>query len=296
MNMEKIGFIGTGIMGKPMAKNLMDSGYQLNIFARHPEKVIDLQDKGASLFENIDGMAAESTVIITMLPDSPDSLEVITGEGGVASSAGEGTLVIDMSSIDPIISMEIGSTLKKQNIAFIDAPVSGGEEGAIKGELAIMAGGSESDFKRAEPLFKIMGKSHTLTGKTGAGNFTKLANQIIVALNIAAMGEAFVLAGKAGISLETVYKAIKGGLAGSNVLDSKAPRIFSGDYEPGFKIGLHHKDIKNALSAADSLGVPLPLTSFISEVLKSLKTAGYSGSDHAAIIKFFEKISGDNIR
>lgn len=294
--MESIGFIGTGIMGKPMAKNLIAAGYRLNIFARHPEKVKDLKQEGAVFFDTIKEMSAGSKVIITMLPDSPDSMEVIAGEEGIISGAAAGTLVIDMSSIDPMVSIKIGNMLEKKKIAFMDAPVSGGEEGAVRGELAIMAGGSEEDFKRAEPMFKIMGRSYTLAGKTGAGNFTKLANQIIVALNIAAVGEAFVLAGKAGLSLETVYNAIKGGLAGSNVLDSKAPRIISGDYEPGFKIGLHYKDIKNALSAADSLDVPLPLTSFISEVLKSLKADGYAGSDHGAIIKFFEKISGGNNR
>ncbi len=294
--MEGIGFIGTGIMGKPMVKNLMKSGYQLNIFARHPEKVKDLKEEGARIFDAIKRMSAESKVIITMLPDSPDSMEVITGMDGIISGAREGTLVIDMSSIDPMASIKIGNMLKEQKIAFMDAPVSGGEEGAIKGELAIMAGGSEADFKRAEPLFKIMGKSYILTGKVGAGNFAKLANQIIVALNIAAMSEAFVLAGKAGLSPEIVYDAIKNGLAGSNVLDSKAPRLFSGDFDPGFKIALHHKDIKNALSAADSLGVPLPLTSLMSEIFKSLKTSGYSGSDHGAIIKFFEKISEENSR
>jgi len=260
--MEKVGFIGTGIMGKPMAANLLSSGFQLNIFARHPEKVKDLEEKGARSFNTIGEMSSESMVIITMLPDSPDSSEVITGEAGIIEGAGKGTLVIDMSSIDPMVSIEIGKKLEVKKIAFMDAPVSGGEEGAVKGELAIMAGGSKSDFKRAEPLFKVMGRSYILAGNTGAGNFTKLANQIMVAANIAAMGEAFVLAGKAGLSLETVYDAVKGGLAGSN---------------------------------ADSLGVPLPLTAFMSEVLKSLMASGCSDLDHGAIIKFFEKISGDDI-
>jgi 2-hydroxy-3-oxopropionate reductase len=293
--MEKVGFIGTGIMGKPMAANLISSGFRLNIFARHPEKVKDLEEKGARFFDTIKEMSQESRVIITMLPDSPDSREVIIGGAGIIDGAGEGTLVIDMSSIDPIASIEIGKKLAEKKISFIDAPVSGGEEGAVKGELAIMAGGSKADFKRAEPLFRAMGRSYILTGNTGAGNFTKLANQIMVAANIAAMGEAFVLAGKAGLSLETVYDAVKGGLAGSNVLDSKAPRVFAGDYKPGFTINLHHKDIRNALHAADSMGVPLPITAFMSEVLKSLKACGYSNLDHGAIIKFFEKISGDDI-
>lgn len=290
--MEKIGFIGTGIMGKPMAENLIAAGYRLNIYARHPGKVKGLVEKGANLFDTIIDMAGESTLIITILPDSPDSEEVITGRNGIIKGAGKNTMVIDMSSIDPIVSIRIGKKLKDKGIAFIDAPVSGGEEGAVKGKLAIMAGGSTSDFDRAEPLFRILGSSYILTGDIGSGNFTKLANQIIVALNIAAIGEAFLLAEKAGLSLETVYKAIKGGLAGSNVLDSKAPKIINKDFSPGFKTKLHYKDIRNTLSAADSLGVPLPLTSFMSEVLKSLKNSGYSDADHVSIIKFFEKISG----
>lgn len=293
--MNKIGFIGTGIMGKPMAINLISAGYGLNIFARHPEKIKELERMGASLFPTIAGMAADSPLIITMLPDSPESEEVITGNNGIITGAKAGTIVIDMSSIDPMVSIRIGKALEKKEIDFLDAPVSGGEEGAVKGELAIMAGGKNNIFKKVEPIFEVLGSSFILVGKVGAGNFTKLANQIIVALNIAAMSEAFMLARKSGLSLKTVYNAIKDGLAGSNVLDSKAPRVFKEDFAPGFKTKLHHKDIRNALSAADSLGVSLPLTSFMGEVLKSLKSGGYSESDHGVIIKFFEKISNMDI-
>ena len=293
--MNKIGFIGTGIMGKPMAINLISAGYGLNIFARHPEKIKELERMGASLFPTIADMAAGSPLIITMLPDSPESEEVITGSNGIIAGAKAGTIVIDMSSIDPMVSIRIGKALGKKKIDFLDAPVSGGEEGAVKGELAIMVGGKNNIFKKVKPIFEVLGSSYTLTGDTGAGNFTKLANQIIVALNIAAISEAFVLARKSGLSLETVYNAIKDGLAGSNVLDSKAPRVFKEDFAPGFKIKLHHKDIRNALSAADSLRVSLPLTSFMGEVLKSLESGGYSESDHGVIIKFFEKISNMEI-
>jgi len=289
--MSAIGFVGTGIMGRPMAINLINAGYKLNIYARNPDKIRDLEGKGAVLFKSIREMAADSPQIITMLPDSPDSEEVITGGTGIIMGAKMGSFVIDMSSINPIVSIKMGKALRDKGIDFMDAPVSGGEEGAVKGELAIMAGGEKRLFRKAEPVFKILGSSYTHVGGAGAGNFTKLVNQIIVALNIAAMGEAFVLAEKAGLSLGTVYNAIKGGLAGSNVLDSKTPRVLRRDFEPGFRIALHYKDIKNALSAADSLGVSLPLTSLMGEVLKSLKTGNYSDFDHGAIIKFFERIS-----
>jgi len=278
--MSAIGFVGTGIMGRPMAINLINAGYKLNIYARNPDKIRDLEGKGAVLFKSIREMAADSPQIITMLPDSPDSEEVITGGTGIIMGAKMGSFVIDMSSINPIVSIKMGKALRDKGIDFMDAPVSGGEEGAVKGELAIMAGGEKRLFRKAEPVFKILGSSYTHVGGAGAGNFTKLVNQIIVALNIAAMGEAFVLAEKAGLSLGTVYNAIKGG-----------PRVLRRDFEPGFRIALHYKDIKNALSAADSLGVSLPLTSLMGEVLKSLKTGNYSDFDHGAIIKFFERIS-----
>lgn len=293
--MNKIGFIGTGIMGKPMARNLISAGYELNIFARNPEKIKELEKMGAVLFPAIADMAADSPIIITMLPDSSESEEVIIGKDGIASAAKPATIVVDMSSIDPMVSIRIGKTLEKKEIDFLDAPVSGGEEGAVKGELAIMAGGKVNIFQKVKPIFEVLGSSLTLVGETGAGNFTKLANQMIVALNIVAMSEAFILARKAGLSLETVYRAIKGGLAGSNVLDSKAPRVFIDDFKPGFKIKLHYKDLQNALSAANALEVPLPFTSLANEVLKSLKNGEFAESDHGAIIKFFEKISNIKI-
>lgn len=290
--MENIGFIGTGIMGKPMAKNLIKAGYKLFVFARSPEKITDLKDEGAVIMPAISEVAAKSDVTITMLPDSPESLEVITGPGGIIHSAGKGTAVVDMSSIDPIVSKKIGNLLGEKGIGFLDAPVSGGEAGAIEGTLAIMAGGEKEVFDRILPLFKAMGGSYNLVGGIGAGNFTKLANQVIVALNIAAVSEAFILAKKAGLSLDKVYDAIKGGLAGSKVLDTKAPMMIKGDYEPGFKIKLHKKDLQNVLNAGASMGVPMPLTGTMLEIMKSLDSKGYGQKDHGAIAKFFQDISG----
>ncbi len=290
--MKNIGFIGTGIMGKPMAKNLIKAGYRLVVFARKPKKITDLKAEGAIISPTIGELSGKSSVIITMLPDSPESLEVITGPEGIIQFAGKGTVVVDMSSIDPIVSKEIGRKLEEKDIDFLDAPVSGGEAGAVDGTLAIMAGGNKKVFDRILPLFKAMGSSYKLLGENGAGNFTKLANQIIVASNIAAVSEAFILAKKAGLSLEKVHDAIRGGMAGSRVLDSKAPMIIEGKYDPGFKIKLHRKDLQNVLNAGNFLDVPLPLSGSLLEILKSLDSKGYGQLDHSAIAKFFQAISG----
>lgn len=289
--MNLIGFIGTGIMGKPMAKNLIKAGYSLIVFARHPEKVRDLEKAGTKLAESVISIAKDCSVIITMLPNSPESEEVIIGEKGIIKKAKEGTLVIDMSSIDPIISNKIGNKLEEKGIDFLDAPVSGGETKAIEGSLAIMVGGKKHIFEKAIPLFKALGSSYTLVGGTGAGNFTKLSNQIIVAINIAAVSEALILAKKAGLSPTRVYEAIKGGLAGSQVLDSKAPMMISGNFKPGFKIELHQKDLQNVLNVGSSLNIPLPITAQILEMLKSLTSLGEGNLDHSGIYKFYENIS-----
>jgi len=290
--MEPVGFIGAGIMGKPMIANLIKAGYKVNVFARRKTVREELAAQGASVKDSIADVAKSCSIIITMLPDSPQSEEVITGESGIIQFVKEKTLVIDMSSIDPSVSIKIAKNLKQKQIEFLDAPVSGGEKGAIEGKLAIMAGGSQKNFDRALPIFKALGKSFTLIGDIGSGNYAKLANQIIVAINIAAVSEAMLLVKKAGLSPYKVYDAIKGGLAGSAVLDAKVPMIIEKNYKPGFKIALHQKDLQNVLNAGSNLKIPLPVSSMMLEILKSLSSQGNGELDHSAIAKFYEKISG----
>lgn len=294
--MTKIGFIGLGIMGKPMARNLMKAGHSLVVYDVRPEAMQPLVAEGAEAAESSRDVAARTDVVITMLPNSPHVREAILGPGGVAEGARPGMLVIDMSSIDPTVSREIGRELAGRGIRFLDAPVSGGEPKAIDGTLSIMVGGSAADFAEAEPILRCMGASVVRVGEVGAGNVTKLANQIIVALNIAAMSEALVLATKAGVDPELVYQAIRGGLAGSAVLDAKAPLVLDRQFKPGFRIELHIKDLANALAAGHSVGVPLPLTASVMEILQALKVDGMGDLDHGAIVRYFEKLAQVEVR
>lgn len=291
-----IGFIGIGIMGKPMARNLTKAGYELTVYDINKDALEELKNDGANIASSIAEISSRHNTIITMLPNSPESMEVILGDSGIIKTAKKGTLVIDMSSIDPTVSVEIGKSLNTKNIDFLDAPVSGGEKGAVDGTLAIMVGGKKDIFNKATNLFEIMGSSYTLVGEIGAGNFTKLSNQIIVAVNIAAVSEALILAKKAGLSPISVYNAIKGGLAGSKVLDSKAPLMIDGNFAPGFKIKLHKKDMQNVLNAGASLDIPLPLSAQLLEMLKSLTSSGSGELDHSGIIKFYESICGVEIK
>ncbi len=289
--MQSIGFIGLGIMGKPMAINLLKAGYNIIVFNRTPIPAEELREKGCTKVSSVTDITKSCDTIITMLPDSPQSEEIIIGEKGIIQTAKKGTLVIDMSSINPMVSIKIGEKLLNKGIDFLDAPVSGGEKGAIEGTLAIMAGGKKEVFERALPIFKILGNSYFLIGKNGAGNFAKLINQIIVTINIAAVSEAFTLAKKAGLSPTLVYNAIRNGYAGSKVMDSKLPMIIKKDFKPGFKIDLNKKDLQNVLNAGAALNIPLPLTSVVLEILKSLSCSGYGNMDNAGIIKFYENIS-----
>jgi 2-hydroxy-3-oxopropionate reductase len=294
--LEIIGFIGIGIMGKPMVKNLMKAGYRLLIYNRSSEPLKECKKEGAMVATCVEEVAEKCSIIITMLPDSSESEEVIIGDKGIIQSAKKGTIVVDMSSIDPNVSIKIGKKLAEKGIEFLDAPVSGGEPKAIDGTLVIMAGGKKEIFEKVLHLFKVMGQSYTLIGDIGAGNFTKLSNQIIVALNIAAVSEALILAKKAGLSPSVVKEALMGGLAGSAVLENKAPMMINRNFKPGFKIKLHQKDLQNAINAGKSLSVPLPLTAQILEILKSLNAQGFGEEDHSAVVKFFEKISGVEVK
>lgn len=293
--MKRIGFIGLGIMGKPMAKNLLKAGYELSVYDLNTEAVKEVESSGAKACTSVAEVAKECKLIITMLPNSPHVKSVVLGEGGIVDNAEKGTLVVDMSSILPTVSQEMEAELKSKGLRMIDAPVSGGEPGAIAGTLAIMVGGEEADFNEAKPLFDILGGSALLIGKIGSGNTCKLTNQIIVALNIASVSEGLLLAKKAGVDPEKVVNAIKGGLAGSSVMNSKAPMMLAGNYKPGFKIDLHIKDLNNALETAQKVGAPIPLTASVMQVLQSLKLDGEGQSDHSAIVKFYEKIGDTKI-
>ncbi len=289
--MAKIGFIGLGIMGKPMSKNLLKAGHELVVFDVVPAAVQEVVAAGAKAAESSKAVAQQCSFIITMVPNSPHVKAAILGPNGVLEGAKAGALVVDMSSIDPTVSKEVAAALAKKHIRFVDAPVSGGEPKAIDGTLSIMCGGKKADFDEALPILKNMGASVVLCGEVGAGNVTKLANQIIVALNIAAMSEALVLAAKAGVDPELVFEAIKGGLAGSTVLNAKAPMALARNIKPGFRINLHIKDLANALDAGHAVGVPLPLTAQAMEIMQALKVDGMGDADHSAIIRYYEKLA-----
>lgn len=283
-------------MGKPMAKNLLSAGYQLIVHDINPVPVDELVKLGAEKADNPAEIAEKSDIVITMLPDSPDVEKVILGENGVLEGIKEGSIIIDMSSISPIVSRTIATEAKKKGVDILDAPVSGGEPGAIKGTLAIMVGGTKSTFDACLDILQTMGKDITYVGEYGAGQTVKLANQIIVALNIAAVGEALVLGKKAGVDPGQLYKAIRGGLAGSSVLDAKVPMILSRDFKPGFRMRLHQKDLRNTLLTASKLNVPLPLTSLVQQMITALINEGCGDLDHSAIVRFTENLSKIEIK
>lgn len=287
-----LGFIGLGIMGKPMAKNLIMAGYDLAVFDLIEDAVKEVAACGAKACGSIKEVVEQCDTIITMLPNSPHVKTVVLGKGGVIEFAKPGTLIIDMSSIAPTVSIEVHNALKEKSIRMIDAPVSGGEPKAIDGTIAIMVGGEEADFNEAKPYFDVLGSSATLVGGIGSGNTCKLTNQIIVALNIAALSEGLMLAKMTGTNPQKVFEAIKGGLAGSTVMDAKAPMIISGNFKPGFRIDLHIKDLQNALDTGEKYGAPLPLTKEIQEVLKNLSSNGCGSLDHSAIAKHYEELAG----
>jgi len=286
-----IGFIGLGIMGKPMCKNLLKAGYEVLCFDMVKAAVDDVAAAGGKAASSVSEVAKQCTQIITMLPNSPHVEAVTLGQGGIAENAAPGTLVIDMSSIVPLASRKIHDSLKEKGIRLIDAPVSGGEPKAMDGTLSVMVGGAQNDFDEALPIMEKMAKSIVRVGEIGAGNTAKLANQIIVGVNIAAVAEAMALAAKAGVDPELVYKAIRGGLAGSAAMDAKTPMMLDHNLKPGFKVNLHIKDLGNVIDTGHSVGVPLPLTSMVMEMMQVLKVGGMGDADHAALIRYYEKLS-----
>jgi 2-hydroxy-3-oxopropionate reductase len=291
----KIGFIGLGIMGKPMAKNLIKAGYDLTVIDLNKENMELLVKEGAAKAASNWELASTCDVIITMLPNSPHVKEAVCGENGVLSAAKAGLILIDMSSIAPLASQEIAKECAEKGVRMLEAPVSGGEPKAIDGTLSIMCGGDKELFDECLPILQCMGSGIVHCGAAGAGNTTKLANQVIVAVNIAAVAEAFMLSKKAGVDPNTVYEAIKGGLAGSTVLNAKGTMMLANNTKPGFKIDLHIKDLNNAIETAQATGAPLPLSNIVMDILKELQKDGMGNCDHSAIAKFYEKMAGETI-
>ena len=289
---QVIGFIGLGIMGRPMAKNLLKAGYPLVVHNRSRGAVDDLVKAGAKAGTSPRDVASQSDVLITMLPNSPDVEEVVLGRDGVIEGARAGMSLLDMSTISPLVSQKIGAALAAKSVQMLDAPVSGGERGAIDAVLSIMVGGDKALFDMVLPIFQAMGKTITHLGPLGAGGFTKLANQIIVAVNLTALGEALTLAKKAGLDRELTLTALAGGLAGSKCLDQKKPNYLAGTYNPGFKIDLHYKDLGLIMESARALGVPLPATAAVQELFSALRVKGRGGLDHSGVITLLEDLAG----
>lgn len=287
----KLGLIGLGIMGKPMAKNLLKAGYDLTVSDMNRAAVEEVVAAGAKSAANAE-IGAVCDVVLTMVPNSPQVKAVMLGEDGVAAHMKPGATFIDMSSIDPMVSKEIAGALEKRGIEMLDAPVSGGEPKAIDGTLSFMVGGKREVFDRCKKLLSAMGASVVHCGEVGAGNTTKLANQIIVACNIQALSEAMTLAKMAGVDPQLVFQAIRGGLAGSTVMEAKAPMMLEGNDRPGFKIDLHIKDLNNALDCAHSVGAPVPMTAQVQEVFQWLHNHGCGGDDHSSIIKYYRMLTG----
>ncbi len=293
---ERIGFVGLGIMGKPMAINLLKAGYSLTVYDIVGDNMEEVVTEGATGASSSSKVAANSDKIITMLPDSADSEAAILGPNGVLEGASSGSIIIDMSSIAPLVSQKIAAACAERGVDMLDAPVSGGQPGAINATLAVMVGGKQEVFDQCYNLMKTMGGNVVLTGDVGAGGVTKLANQIIVALNIEALSEAMVLAQRSGVDPEKVFNAIRGGLAGSAVMEAKGPMMLDRNFQAGFRIRLHQKDLRNVLQTAQELNVPLPVTSLVQQMLGALINDGESESDHSAILHFLEGLAKTEVK
>ncbi len=293
---EKVGFIGLGIMGGPMAKNLIEAGHELVLYNRTREKAEELAKEGSADAVGSPREVAEgSDVVITMLPDSPQVREILTAEDGVLEGLKEGALVVDMSTISPVVTEELAEKVSEKGASMLDAPVSGGDVGAIEGTLSIMVGGDETDFERARLLFEVMGKTVTHVGPVGAGQVVKAANQIVVALTIEAVSEALVLGSRGGVSPEKILDVLGGGLAGNKVMEVKREKFLSHKFDPGFRSELHHKDLGIALAAGREYGVALPVTAIVDQMLLSMRQKGWGGEDHSALLRVIEDLSQHEI-
>ncbi len=287
----RVGFIGLGIMGKPMSKNLIKAGHEVVVRDNKESAIAELVELGAQRGGTPREIAQQVDLVITMLPNSPHVRDVALRSDGIVAGGHEGLVYVDMSSIAPLVSREVSEALAKQGVAMLDAPVSGGEPKAIEGTLSIMVGGDRAVFDRVRDVLAAMGSSVVHVGDIGAGNIAKLANQVVVALNIAAVSEAFVLAQKAGVPPASVFEAIRGGLAGSTVLEAKAPMMLARDFKPGFRLDLHIKDLNNALETSHNIGVPLLLTASVLEMMTALKADGHEKDDHSGLVQFYEMLA-----
>jgi 2-hydroxy-3-oxopropionate reductase len=289
---ERIGFIGLGIMGMPMARNLMEAGYELVLHNRTRYKAEELATAGrAEVADSPSEVARNSEVVITMLPGPPEVAEIVAGEDGLLDGAGEGSLLIDMSTSSPVLTRELARSARERGVGMLDAPVSGGDVGAIEGTLSIMVGGDEANFQRAKPLLESMGKTITHVGPTGAGQVTKAANQVVVALTIEAVSEALVLGSAGGVSPQKILEVLSGGLAANKVMEVKREKFLSHKFEPGGKVEFHHKDLGIALAAGREYGVVLPVTAIVDQMFDSLLARRRGGWDHSALLTSIENLA-----
>ena len=292
----KIGFIGLGIMGKPMSRNLLKAGFELIVYDIDETAVKIIEKAGAKPASSPKEVAQNSNVIITMLPKASIGKSVLEDENGILAGIKENSVVIDMSSVSPVASKEFAQMVEAKKCKFLDAPVSGGAIGAVNATMALLIGGDEAVLERVRPILEALGISITVVGPNGSGSVAKLANQIMVNLNIAAVAEALVLATKAGADPKKVFEAVRGGFAGSAVLEEKAPMMYSRNFKAGGPIYINLKDITNVMATADELGVPLILTPQLKEIMISLKKTGHINDDHSCIVQFYEKISGVTVK
>ena len=295
MAQERIGFIGLGVMGKPMTRNLLAAGHHLVVHDHLRANVDEVAGDGATAAASPREVAEACPVTITMLPDSPQVQEVLSGDDGVLAAAASGSLVIDMSTISPVVTRELAEQAAERGVGYVDAPVSGGDVGAREATLSIMAGGSEEDFARARPLFEALGKTIVHVGPAGSGQVVKACNQVVVALVIEAVSEALVLGSKAGVDPAVIIQVLSGGLAANRVMEMRGRNFLEHDFEPGFRIDLHHKDLGIALATAREYGVALPATAAVNEMLQALRQRGRGDRDHSAILTLIEDLAQHTI-
>ncbi len=293
---ERVGFVGLGIMGAPMARNLMEASHELVLYNRTRSKAEELAAGGAAeVAASPQQVARECGVIFTMLPGPPEVEELVAGEDGLLEGAAEGSLIVDTSTSSPVLARELAERAREKGVGMLDAPVSGGDVGAIEGTLSIMVGGEEEDFERARPLFEVMGNTVTHVGPSGAGQLVKAANQVVVALTIEAVSEALVLGSKGGVAPEKILEVLSGGLAGNKVMEVKREKFLSHEFDPGFRSELHHKDLGIALSAGREYGVALPVTAIVDQMLLAMKKKGWGSEDHSALLRVIEDLSQHEI-
>ena len=289
MAKDRVGFIGLGVMGKPMARNLIEAGHELVLYSRTRASVEEVAEDGGTAAGSPREVAEQSDVTILMLPDSPQVREVLDGDDGLLAGAREGSLIVDMSTISPVVTREIAAECGERGIGWVDAPVSGGDVGAREATLSIMAGGSDDDFARAKPLFEALGKTIVHVGPVGSGQVVKACNQVVVALTIEAVSEALVLGSKAGVDPAKVLDVLGGGLAANRVMEMRRRNFLEHDFAPGFRVDLHHKDLNIALESGDAYGVALPATSLAQQMLRTLRARGRGAEDHSALLTVIEE-------